>query len=29
MDGKWAIFDEDISVNTVAHEDSRFQFPVG
>jgi CO/xanthine dehydrogenase Mo-binding subunit len=28
-DGKWVIFDEEISVNTVAHEDSRFRFPVG
>src|SRR5260221_10994999 len=28
-DGKWAIFDEDISVRTVAHEKSRFRFPVG
>jgi CO/xanthine dehydrogenase Mo-binding subunit len=29
MEGKWAIFDEDISVNAVAHPESRFQFPVG
>jgi hypothetical protein len=28
-DGKWLIFDEDISVNTVAAEGSRFRFPVG
>src|SRR5581483_1699749 len=28
-DGKWVVFDEDISVNTVAHADSRFRFPVG
>jgi CO/xanthine dehydrogenase Mo-binding subunit len=28
-DGKWVIFDEDISVNSVAHADSRFEFPVG
>jgi CO/xanthine dehydrogenase Mo-binding subunit len=28
-DGKWVIFDEDISVNAVAHPDSRFRFPVG
>jgi hypothetical protein len=28
-EGKWAIFDEEISVNTVAHADSRFRFPVG
>jgi CO/xanthine dehydrogenase Mo-binding subunit len=28
-DGKWVIFDEDISVNAVAHADSRFRFPVG
>jgi CO/xanthine dehydrogenase Mo-binding subunit len=28
-EGKWAIFDEDISVNTIAHEESRFRFPVG
>jgi CO/xanthine dehydrogenase Mo-binding subunit len=28
-DGKWVIFDEDISVNTVAAEGSRFRFPVG
>jgi len=27
--GKWVIFDEDISVNTVAHPESRFHFPVG
>jgi hypothetical protein len=29
LDGKWAIYDEEISVNGVAHEDSRFRFPVG
>jgi len=29
MEGKWAIFDEEISVNTVAHAESRFRFPVG
>ena len=29
MEGKWAIFDEEISVNTIAHADSRFRFPVG
>jgi hypothetical protein len=28
-DGKWVIFDEDISVNTVAAGESRFRFPVG
>jgi hypothetical protein len=28
-DGKWVIFDEEISVNTVGHEESRFRFPVG
>jgi CO/xanthine dehydrogenase Mo-binding subunit len=28
-DGKWVVFDEDISVNTVAAEGSRFRFPVG
>jgi hypothetical protein len=28
-DGKWVIFDDDISVNTVAAEGSRFRFPVG
>jgi CO/xanthine dehydrogenase Mo-binding subunit len=28
-DGNWVIFDEDISVNTVAAEESRFRFPVG
>ena len=27
--GKWVIFDEDISVNTFAAEGSRFHFPVG
>jgi CO/xanthine dehydrogenase Mo-binding subunit len=27
--GKWVIYDEDISVNTVANEGSRFHFPVG
>jgi CO/xanthine dehydrogenase Mo-binding subunit len=28
-EGKWAIFDEDITVNTIAHDESRFRFPVG
>jgi CO/xanthine dehydrogenase Mo-binding subunit len=28
-EGKWVVFDEDISVNTVAAEGSRFRFPVG
>jgi CO/xanthine dehydrogenase Mo-binding subunit len=28
-EGKWAIFDEDLSVRTVAHQESRFSFPVG
>jgi hypothetical protein len=28
-EGKWAIFDEELSVNTVAHPESRFRFPVG
>lgn len=28
-DGKWVIFDEELSVNAVAHADSRFRFPVG
>jgi CO/xanthine dehydrogenase Mo-binding subunit len=28
-DGKWVIFDEDLSVDTVAAEGSRFHFPVG
>jgi CO/xanthine dehydrogenase Mo-binding subunit len=28
-DGKWVIFDEEISVNTVGHAESRFRFPVG
>ena len=28
-EGKWVIFDEELSVNTVAHADSRFRFPVG
>jgi hypothetical protein len=28
-DGKWVIFDDDISTNTVAAEGSRFRFPVG
>jgi hypothetical protein len=28
-EGKWVIFDEDISVNTAAAEGSRFRFPVG
>jgi CO/xanthine dehydrogenase Mo-binding subunit len=28
-EGKWVIFDEEISVSTVAHADSRFRFPVG
>jgi CO/xanthine dehydrogenase Mo-binding subunit len=27
--GKWVIFDDDISTNTVAAEGSRFRFPVG
>ena len=29
MEGKWAIFDEGLSVNTIAHAESRFRFPVG
>ena len=28
-EGKWVIFDEDLSVDTVAAEGSRFRFPVG
>jgi CO/xanthine dehydrogenase Mo-binding subunit len=28
-EGKWVGFDEELSVNTVAHADSRFRFPVG
>jgi CO/xanthine dehydrogenase Mo-binding subunit len=28
-DGKWVIFDEDLSVGAVAHAESRFRFPVG
>ena len=28
-EGKWTIFDDDLSVRTVAHEKSRFSFPVG
>jgi hypothetical protein len=28
-EGKWAIFDEDLSVNTIAHKESRFRFPIG
>jgi hypothetical protein len=29
VEGKWAIFDEELSVNAVGHPDSRFRFPVG